>query len=168
MIPNPLQPAIPYHDTLDISQIEMVDGAGPRVVFVTVPPFKRTMQYKLAGVVVSNTLETWETLELCVSKPKEDVSQYQGYVTIKKSIEPLIAFLDRTKQDQADKNPLLILRFFTSDTKNEEAVIAFWITKRFVDVFDEHRLYFTADGNSIKARDRLFKNGSAREGTQNH
>ena len=162
----PFRPNLPYHKTLDISRVEKEPDSGSNVVFVTVPPFKRKVQYKQVEAVV-NIRDTWSIVELCVSKPKDDVSLYQGYVTIEKSDNSLTSFLDYLKKEQPDKNPLLILHFVMSGPNNEEVRISFLLTEYFVDIFDEQRTYFTADGSIISVRGQVFENGSAISRTQN-
>ena len=157
---------IQYHDTLDVSLIEMETGSKPKVMFVTVPPFKQTVPYKQVMSMIG-VGATVPILEMHISGPTEDVPQYHGYVTFGRPVNQSPSLLDISGQEQSNEDIQLLLRFTESEPAVDDTMIAFPLVNCWVDIFDDRRLYFTADSNIIKTRGRKFDNGSAAGGTQN-
>lgn len=153
---------IPYHDTLDVSLIEMMPDSKFKVVFVTGLPFKRTISYE------QGTVNRGQISELYISGPTKDTPLYHGYVKFAEPVNPPASPWDPPRQEQPDKDLCLLLRFTMSGSIDEGAAIEFPVIGCSVDIFDEHRLYFTADRNTIRARGQTFNNSRpATDRTQN-
>lgn len=153
MRPDSHQTQIPYHDTLDISKIEKGSDSKPTVVFVTVPPLTQSITYE--QVICGRSAIP----ELYVSKPTKDNDKYHGYVKLEEPINPPISPWNPPRQEPTNEDPRLLLHFTTPGSEANNTTIEFLLAKYSVDIFDEHRLYFEAEGNTIRVRDHVFMDG---------
>ena len=143
---------IPYHDTLDISRIEMNSDSMPTIVFVTVPPFTHSVLYERV------TARNMSIVEIFVSGPTKDTPRYHGCIKFKVSVnQHTLPWVD-VSQTPSDEDLHLLLEFTTPMGGVEDVAILFPKIKCSVDIFDECRLYFTADSNTIHAQGRKFHN----------
>ena len=144
------QHTIQPHDHLDVSSIEMKRGAEPKITFVTVPPFERSISYDLV-VAGKDT----PVVELAVFK-SDGRPPYYGYVTFGKPVNLVVNHPPFPGQNQAD--PLRLLLRFKQEMSDDHTTIEFYMLGCFLDVFDDRRLYFRATSNTITTRGRTFTN----------
>lgn len=144
---------IPYHDTLDISRIEMGSDSVPTIIFVTVPPFTHSVLYEHV------TARNVSIVEIFVSRPTKDTPWYHGYIKFKVPVNRhTLPWVD-VSQTPSDEDLHLVLEFTTSFDGIEDVTILFPKINCSIDIFDEHRLYFTANSNTIHAQGKKFHNG---------
>lgn len=140
----------------------MKSGSHPQVVFVTVPPFTQTMLYEQVAVAKIGPIP-----ELLIYGPTEDTPRYHGFVRFMEPLNQPGSHWDSPRQEPPHADLGISLLFTRSKPPPRRDMIKFPIAECSVDIFDESRLYFTADRNTIKVQGQTFNNyTSATDGTR--
>ena len=136
----------------------------PEVVFVTVPPFTQSELYE--QVLVADIAPV---LELCIRGPTADIPQYHGYVKFKEPLNQPGSNWGAPRQEPPKEDLSMQLCFTKSKPSLRYDTVEFPMVECSVDIFDDRRLYFTADRNIINVLNLTFKNYiSSTDGTRSN
>ena len=153
---------VPYHDKLDVDSIVITDTSKQEVAFVVVPQHKKTLSYEQVKCVdVYGRDIAISKLRVC--GPTDDAPYYSGYVELEEPVNKKNK-IDSFSPKQAQSKVKQDMQFIFNAP---DITITFLKSDLFVDVFNEHGLYFVADCNTIEILGKTYENGKHAGNTSN-